>query len=82
MARSIQELEELRLLAARCVVEYGPRYGFVLERMEKILARARGDDVTARALRLLSEAGVETISDASQRNRKKLSPGSVRAPSS
>jgi len=60
--RSIRELEELRLLAAKWVVEYGPRYGFILERMEKIVASAKGEEVTARALRLLAEADSATVS--------------------
>lgn len=51
----IQELERMRRFAAFLILEFGPEFGFVLERVEAILEKAHQADPTARALRVLQE---------------------------
>lgn len=51
----IEELERFRRLAAFMILEYGPEFGYVLDRIELMLEAARKQDPKARALRILSE---------------------------
>ncbi len=52
---SIEELEGYRVFAAYMVLEFGGEYGFVLERVERMLDRARREDPVAKALRIMEE---------------------------
>jgi hypothetical protein len=52
---TIEELERWRVMAAYWVLELGPEYGFVLERVEKELEKARADDPVAKAKKVLDE---------------------------
>ena len=51
----IQELQRMRRFAAFLILEFGPDYGFVLERVEAMLLAAQKADPTARALQVLQE---------------------------
>jgi hypothetical protein len=51
----IAELERMRRFAAFMILEFGPEYGFVLERVEAMLEAAHKADPTARALKVLEE---------------------------
>jgi hypothetical protein len=51
----IAELERMRRFAAFLILEFGPEYGFVLERVEEMLEQAHKSDPTTRALRVLEE---------------------------
>lgn len=77
---TIEEWERWRILAARIVIEYGPRYGGrALRRIERELAIARAEDPTARALKVLADAGIEIAVDENQPRRRGRRP--ARAPS-
>lgn len=52
---SIEELERYRVLAAYLILNFGDEYGFVLERVESDLERARQDDPQAKALKVMEE---------------------------
>lgn len=52
---SIEELERYRVLAAYLILKFGDEYGFVLERVESDLERARQDDPQAKALKVMEE---------------------------
>jgi hypothetical protein len=52
---SIEELEAYRIFAAYMVLEFGPEYGFVLERVEGMLERARREDPVTKARRVMEE---------------------------
>lgn len=51
----ILELERMRRFAAFLILEFGPEYGFVLERVEAMLDVAHQADPITRALRVLQE---------------------------
>lgn len=51
----IAELERMRRFAAFLILEFGPEYGFVLERIETMLEAAHKADPTARALKVLEK---------------------------
>lgn len=52
---SIEELERYRVVAAHLILKFGDEYGFVLERVESDLERARQDDPQAKALKVMEE---------------------------
>lgn len=52
---SIEELERYRVLAAYLVLQFGPEFGFVLDRVERMLEQARREDLTVRALKIVQE---------------------------
>lgn len=52
---SIEELEAYRVFAAFMVLEFGAEYGFVLERIEEMLDRARREDPVAKAKKILAD---------------------------
>ncbi|CAN1724887.1 conserved protein of unknown function [Hyphomicrobium sp. 1Nfss2.1] len=52
---SIEALERYRVLAAYLILKFGDEYGFVLERVESDLERARQDDPQAKALKVMDE---------------------------
>jgi hypothetical protein len=51
----IAEIERMSRCAAFLILEIGPDYGFVLDRLETIPAKLRKTDPTARTLRVLQE---------------------------
>lgn len=51
----MDELTKLRRLAAFMILQYGPEFGFVLDRIERIIEAAHRDDPTAKALRVMAE---------------------------
>lgn len=51
----IQELIRLRRFAAFMILQYGPEFGFVLDRIECMIETAQKDDPTAKALRVMAE---------------------------
>ena len=65
----IQELERMRRFAAFLILEFGPEYGFVLERVEAMLEQSHKADPTARALRVLQE-----LKSASQNHPQNVLP--------
>jgi hypothetical protein len=73
----IRELERLRRLAAFMILEYGPEFGFVLERIETIIEAAHKDDPTARALRVLAE--IKTLQPSPLADAKAIAGRTCRA---
>lgn len=73
----IRELERLRRLAAFMILEYGPEFGFVLERIETIIEAAHKDDPTARALRVLAE--IKTLQPSPTADAKPIADRTCRA---
>ena len=51
----IAELERMRRFSAFLILEFGPEYGFLLERVEAMLEAAHKADPTTRALKILEE---------------------------
>ncbi len=51
----IQELIRLRRFAAFMILQYGPEFGFVLDRIECMIEKAQKDDPTVKALRIMAE---------------------------
>lgn len=51
----IQELIRLRRFAAFMILQYGPEFGFVLDRIECMIETAQKDDPTVKALRIMAE---------------------------
>lgn len=51
----IDELTRLRRFAAFMILQYGPEFGFVLDRVERMIETAQKDDPTAKALRVMAE---------------------------
>jgi len=66
---SIENLEKYRDFAAFVVVEHGSQYGFVLERLERMLARAKENDVMERARKILAEADLKKLSTTKLKRR-------------
>lgn len=58
----IDDLTKLRRLAAFMILQYGPEFGFVLDRIERIIEAAHRDDPTAKALRVMAELKTVTPS--------------------
>lgn len=71
---SIKELEKYRDFAAFVVVEYGPQFGFALERVEQMLEQAKedqakDDDVVERARKILANADLKKLPNGTIRRR-------------